>query len=769
VNKLVAEILFLGDVLINYGDFANRNHVLAPAGYCPEWWAAEVTHALKTKGLELSAIAAQTNIPLSLLTSWIDTPLSEKPTIQESLALSAAIGVPLHPYYTYHWADLDRAQLATLFEWLPKGTLHYEDAFLHKIVLPLAHPGKRSLEWIGIPHQVVNNEFVVINHPHAAAFAASLGMSAGIQHEALQHALLSHPEDPSLAIIQRLSSVPLRDKSGTYIGSRMGRPEKAKQRKMTGGPHGLFPIGDEGGRLRSFQSALKEGKVTAEFPLAHCPQCKMDTVFQRCEICGTETTRSYYCRPCSKVYPVKECPQHGPLVHAKRQVIDIKRIFNAAMNSIGMTLCPDLIKGVRGTMNENHFAEHPAKTLLRSKYDLYVNKDGTIRYDCSELAFTHFRAREIGTPVEKLLELGYTHDIKGLPLQNVEQILELKPQDVVLPACPVSPEEDEPSDIIMFRTAQYIDDLLTSLYKLPAFYKLKSPADLVGHCIIGLAPHTSAGMLGRIIGFSKTQGFLAHPYYHSACRRDCDGDEIGYLLLMDGFLNFSKDFLPKSRGSTMDAPLVLTSTLTPSEVDDMAFDVDIAWKYPRELYEAALAYTPPSQIKIPQIKHVLNTPQQYEGMGFTHDTADVNAGVLCSAYKTLPSMEDKLKGQMVLAERIRAVDTADVARLVIEKHFIRDLKGNLRKFSMQEFRCVACNEKFRRPPLVGKCTACGGKLLFTITEGSVVKYLGPTISLVEKYHLSPYLKQTIEIVQRRIEGVFGRDKEKQTGLGAWFG
>ncbi len=769
VKKRVEEILFLGDVLINYGDFANRNHVLAPAGYCPEWWVADVYHAMTTKGIDIAALAKQTSIPLQLSTQWLEKPLAEHPTIQESLALSAAICVPLHPYYTYHWADLDRAQLATLFEWLPKGTLHFDDAFLHKIVLPLAHQGKRSLELLGVPHQVANNEFVVINHPHAAAFAVSLGMSSGIQQEVLQHTLASHPEESSLAIVRRLSSVPLRDKSGTYIGSRMGRPEKAKQRKMTGGPHGLFPVGDEGGRLRSFQAAMKDGKVTSEFQIAYCPACNILGICRRCETCGAETTPHYYCRQCAKVFPTSTCHQHGILVRAKRQSVDIKRIFSSALKQIGMTLYPDLIKGVRGTMNENHFAEHPAKTILRAKHDLYVNKDGTIRYDCSELALTHFKPQEIGTSVEKLIELGYTQDIHGKQLQTDDQVLELKPQDVVLPACPVAPEEDEGSDAIMFRVAQYVDDLLTSLYKLPAFYKLKSTADLVGHCIIGLAPHTSAGMLGRIIGFSKTQGFLAHPYYHSACRRDCDGDELGYLLLMDGFLNFSKDFLPKSRGSTMDAPLVLTSTLNPSEVDDMAFDVDIAWKYPRELYEAALTYTPPSQIKIPQIKHVLNTPQQYEGMGFTHDTEDINAGVLCSAYKTLPSMEEKLRGQMVLAERIRAVDTADVARLVIEKHFIRDLKGNLRKFSMQEFRCVACNEKFRRPPLAGKCTECGGKLLFTITEGSVVKYLGPTISLVEKYHLSPYLKQTIEIVQRRIEGVFGRDKEKQTGLGAWFG
>ena len=124
---------------------------------------------------------------------------------------------------------------------------------------------------------------------------------------------------------------------------------------------------------------------------------------------------------------------------------------------------------------------------------------------------------------------------------------------------------------------------------------------------------------------------------------------------------------------------------------------------------------------------------------------------------------------MELAERLRAVEESTVAQLVIEKHFLKDTKGNLRRFSKQEFRCVKCNEKFHRPPLVGKCTVCKGDLLFTVAEGSVIKYLGPSISLASKYHVPAYLQQTLLLTKTRIEEVFGKDKEKQTGLGAWFG
>jgi DNA polymerase II large subunit len=261
---------------------------------------------------------------------------------------------------------------------------------------------------------------------------------------------------------------------------------------------------------------------------------------------------------------------------------------------------------------------------------------------------------------------------------------------------------------------------------------------------------------------------MAHPLFHAAMRRDCDGDESCVLLLMDALLNFSRKYLPSSRGSTMDAPLVLTYYLNPSEVDEMAFDVDTVWKYPLEFYQAAEDYKKPWDVKLTKIGDLLGTERQFEGMGFTHDTDDFNAGVTCSAYKLLPSMEDKLKGQVDLAVRIRAVDEQDVARLVIEKHFIRDSKGNLRKFSQQQFRCVDCNEKFRRPPLTGRCT-CGGKIIFTVSEGNILKYVGPSISLAEKFGVSVYLKQNLELMKKRIEGVFGKESEKQEGLGKWFG
>lgn len=242
------------------------------------------------------------------------------------------------------------------------------------------------------------------------------------------------------------------------------------------------------------------------------------------------------------------------------------------------------------------------------------------------------------------------------------------------------------------------------------------------------------------------------------------------MLLMDALLNFSRQYLPDARGSRhMDAPLVLTTRLIPEEVDDEVYNMDICEYYPIEFYEATEKWKSPYDVEIKQVKDTLGKPEEYKGFKFTHDVSDMNIGNRVSAYKTLTSIADKVKRQMELAEKIRAVDKSDVAKIIIEKHFLKDIKGNLRKYTKQEVRCIKCNEKYRRIPLAGKCLKCGGKLVLTVAEGTVSKYLEPSLNLAEKYSLPEYLKQTLEILKRRVESLFGKEPTKQIGLGKFLG
>lgn len=746
--KEVEEIIYLGDLLVNYGDFLNRNHKLVPAGFNEEWWVCCLEDFRRKNNLSEKDLVDKTRVEVN---DVLKDPM-KKVSLGEALKISDFTGIPLHPRWIYYWNSITPDQLLEIFNCLSKAVIEQKKIIITKI----SDGAKRALELIGVQHDVVSDEYVVIRGDDAEALLANLGSLKQIPEK----------KETALEMVNSISKVRIKDKCGTFIGARMGRPEKAKMRQLKGSPQVLFPVGNEGGRLRSFQSALEKGHVTAQFPIYYCTKCGKNTIFALCEDCGEKAKRLYYCRGCGKELEEPECKVHGACLPYKTQKIDIRSYYNSILQKSGAKDIK-LVKGIRGTSNEEHIPEHPMKGIFRAKHGIYVNKDGTIRYDMTEMVCTHFKPKEVKVSVERLKQLGYIKDCYGNALTNIEQILELKAQDIILPACDSA--LDEGADNVLYRVACFIDDLLEKHYGLERYYNLKNKKSIVGHLCVAMSPHTAAGIVCRIIGFSETQGFLAHPLLHCIMRRDADGDEAAVMLLMDHLLNFSRRYLPKKRGATQDAPLVLTSKLIPKEVDDMVFDMDTAWKYPLELYEAAEQYKAPWEVDIEIFKKRLDTEGQYEGMGFTHGISDFNKGVRCSAYKYLPSMREKVLGQMDIAKKIRAVDVDDVARLVIERHFIRDIKGNLRKFSMQQFRCVACNEKFRRPPLMGRCSKCNGKIIFTIAEGSVIKYLEPVEELARNYDLSPYLKQSIELTRLRIESVFGKDPEKQEALDKWFG
>jgi len=778
-NSQVKEIIFLGDILFNYGDFSENGQSLCPPGYCPEWWALEVQKAL-LDGLEKkeeNQKILSKKITDQRLEELLTKSLFFFPSLEESLFLCEKLKVPLHPSYTFFWKLISGRELHTLRQWLREGKIKFDAEGMKKIILPLSQDhslyqeAKRIFESLGVPHQVINKESVVLEKEEATIFSFILQFKDQDDLEKLQDISDDLFKKDALEILNSQSNITLRDKAGTFIGARMGRPEKAKMRALTGSPQVMFPIGEEGDRLRSFQAALKAGKVKSVFPIMFCEQCQKESIYPHCEECDGETIKKYHCRFCGDLE--KETCRHGPTYPYKEQELDIKYYFEKALKRLGEVTYPDLIKGIRGTSNKNHVVEHLAKGILRAKNNIYVNKDGTTRYDCTELPITHFKPKEVKTSIEKLRLLGYNKDYLGNELVSEEQILEIKPQDVILPGFG---SLDESAPKVLSRVGNFIDELLVKFYHLESFYNIKKEEDLVGHLVIGLAPHISAGLIGRIIGFSETQGLITHPMFHAGMRRDCDGDEACVMLLMDALLNFSRQYLPEKRGAkTMDSPLVLTSTLYPSEVDDQVHGMDVVWQYPLEFYEAALEMKKPWEVKygkeqkkIEQLSDRLNTPLQYEKFGFTHHVDNFNKGVQCSAYKILPSMAEKLVGQMNIAQKVRAVDKDDVARLVIQKHLLRDIMGNLRKFSMQQFRCANCNTKFRRPPLQGKCTACGGKIIFTISEGSVIKYLGPSQTLAQNYNFSPYLKQSLEILSNNVNNIFGKEKEKQVGLGGFM-
>jgi DNA polymerase II large subunit len=749
----VGEIIYLGDILFPFSDLANRNANFMKPGYVEEWWKLELRQKYPDAEKKIDCF----NVPF-----------------EKAVEFSRTFEIPLHPSYIFYWTQISKEQFLNLIKWLKNSRAE------EKLILPYGksdqekfEDGKRALELLGIEHEVTI-ENVVLNENNSKALLVNLGLDPSLLNKKI---FLSesidetkfNSENSILEIVNSVSSFIIKDKAGEFIGARMGRPEKAKLRKLIGSPNVLFPIGKEGGRLRSVQEAYEQGKVRSTFPVNFCKNCQKETIYNICETCGKETEKMFYCRSCEKA-SLTPCKEHEKNETYQTFDLDIKHYFDSAVSYLNLSKqdIPPLIKGVRGTSSAEHHMENLAKGILRTAFNLQVNKDGTIRFDATELPVVSFKPKEVSVSVEKLRSLGYIKDIHGEELKNENQILELMPHDVILPCSPES--MDERGDDVFIKVCHFVDALLTRFYKLPPIYNIKTKEDLVGQIGVCMAPHNCAGVICRFIGFSSTLGLMASPYMHAAIRRDCDGDEAAVMLLGDVLLNFSRKFLPGHRGGTQDAPLVLNARIDAGEVDDQILDFELTYEYPLELYQMAEQKKHSSEMRlIPNVRLYLKEGRNpFIGIGHTHDTTNFNDGILCSSYKFLETMMDKVHHQMDLVEKIRAVDTMDAARLIIDRHFIKDLKGNLRKFSMQGFRCVKCNEIMRRPPLTGICPKCGGKIIFTINEGGIKKYLEPALELAEKYHLSVYLKQNLQILKENIDSIFGKELEKQEALAKWF-
>ncbi len=1226
----IDEIIYLGDILFTFGDVLNRNYNLLKSPYVEEWWDLELKKKCKEKNIDYD--------DLKIDKYHVD--------FEQALDLSRKLEIPLHPEFIYFWKEITKEDLSFLIEWISKGEIKEG-----KLILPYSRDekelygkAKRALELIGCEH-LFSTESYVLNQIDTNAVLLNLGMDSKNFKEKSKELIkkLNEFEGSNLEFINEMSEIKIKDKSGTFIGARMGRPEKAKLRKLTGSPHAIFPVGEEGGRLRSFQSAVEgPGYVKAEFPNFYCEKCNLRSIYPKCNICGDRCIKKFYCLGCDRDYKTP-CDKEGHRsLEYKMERVPIVELFDNAKKiaKVSVDEIP-IVKGVRGTSSKDHSCEHLAKGMLRAKYNLNVNKDGTIRYDMTEMVVTHFRPREIGASVEKLKSLGYENDIYGNPLENEEQMLEMFPHDILLPVCPDT--MDEKADEVFLKISKFIDDELENIYGVERMFNAKTRDDLLGQLVVCIAPHICTATVGRLIGFSKTQALLASPYMHAAMRRDCfdydtylpinekgnwkiekmgdiyenlnekgkvidnfgtiekrvndfealgpedndkisrlkvnnftkhtkkkllkiktalgkdisvtenhkfliggklklaselkigdeipcpikldieerdikeirisdilnnkkdlvirgikqiiknlnadelndilsrckisrksftnyflrdsfplefvlsmdsklkekalnfgkvsrkrdrisvpnkikisdelleviglyiaegysrkvvgvkglnqvyiasnddklrefvkkvvfehfglkpsenkidrvtfssgvlysffieflkagsnarekripsiflnlpkkriacllrgyfegdgsaeknranvsfdsvsegllndvefclsrfgifvkryeyekepgeivkkfyiskkreipkfkivkgkilsdfisnfyqigflserknkilgnyrkmnpygsrvrkdnnfvynpiisiedlgekesyclnvdhprhlvyangliskqcDGDEAAAMFLMDLLLNFSKSFLPAHRGGTQDAPLVLNTRIRAGDVDDQILDFELG-EYPLELYEFSEQGKHSSDIKnLDTVKKRLKDGKDpFTSMLFTHNTYDINGGVTNTAYKLIPTMDEKVDKQMELCKKIRAVDVSDVARLTIERHFVRDTRGNLRKFSMQGFRCVSCNDKYRRVPLAGKCLKCGGKLLFTISEGSILKYMQKSLDLAREYDVGKYILESLELTEMYIHSIFGKEKEKQEALGKWF-
>jgi len=528
--------------------------------------------------------------------------------------------------------------------------------------------------------------------------------------------------------------------SVTYrIGGRMGKPEGAKLRQMKPPIHVMFPLGSEVGSQRKITDAIKKNNKI-EIGNRFCKICENETILGVC--CGENTS----------------------FLDLSYRTIDLQALWNEAKMNAGIFNNLD-VKGVKGMTSSEKCPENIMKGLLRLNHNISTFRDGTIRFDMVDISMTHFKPSEIGLTLNKAQELGYG-------VEDKDEIIELYPQDIVI---------SKTCAHTILKTSQYIDELLVKLYGLAPYYNADKVEDLFGHLFMGLAPHTSGAILCRLIGVAEIKGHYGHPFFHAAKRRNCDGDIDSIMLLMDGLINFSKLFLSTHRGGNMDAPLILTTQINPSEIDKEALNLDVNWTYPKEFYELTQKSAHPKVALEGQIRTIgslLGTPKEFRGLGYTHDTQNCSDGPKNNPYNTIDSMRQKTLVQFALGTTLYCVDNEDQSSRLIDRHLIRDMRGNLRAFGQQKVRCTVCGTKYRRPPISGNCNkvvetkkdpftgqkidvVCPGNIILTVTQGGIKKYGGLMGELVEKYGCNEYTEQLYELVSDWVSETFRNEDEKE--------
>jgi len=727
VRENISKILFLGDILISVGDYIEGNSPLDKTGYTEEQWAAELEDALRERGESIRSLPLEE----SLLKKLIENPFLNI-DFGTALQISISLGVPLHPRFYFFLENLNGQELLHVIEC-------FREAELDRGVVKVPLKGDsliKEFEKMCLPSQVDGN-IIRVETTYAELFLYLSRLTipkTGLEKNAIEY-------------LNSFLNFRIKPKGGAFISARLGRPEAAKLREMNPPSHVLFPVGLEGGSKRNIVSAASRKNIVVNICNRYCEKCGTYTFYFHCPQCKSPTLAIYYCAKCnsySKSEKCEKCGGEGVAYHTKS--IPLEKILNCIEEKLGVEIGPEL-KGVKGLMNKNRVPEPLEKGVLRAKYGLTIYKDGTIRFDATNAPLTAFKPREIGTSIDVLRRLGYNYDIEGNPLENDDQLLYLYPQDVILPR--------EMGDTLV-KIANFVDDELRLLYNAAPFYNVKNREDLIGHLILGISPHTLGAIVGRIIGFTDSQVVFAHPFWHQAKRRDCDGDGDSVILLLDALLNFSKHYVPETAGGLMDTPLIIMPILKPDEIDDQVYNMEDAARYSSDIYSLAEKGAKPKELE-GRINLVKSSNPK---IAWTHNTTNIVDGVRKNVYSTIGSIDKKLKLQLEITSVLAGVNEREFLENLLNSHLLKDISGNIRAFFIQKFRCKRCGKKFRRPPISSKCTSCGGELSLTVYVSSVKKYLVLGKSILSRISLDSYFSSNIELLEKELSLLITKEDSK---------
>jgi DNA polymerase II large subunit len=321
IRSQVVEIIYLGDMLVAFGEFLRNNHPLLPAGWCQEWWI---------QLLENSDSYDEGQRP------ELDRYLQEGISAPRAFELSKKYQIPLHPDYTYFYHDVTRKDLNALQSWLNQDI---DDHNMEDSLILDTGPEKRILESLGVPHRVQEGK-VVLAQDEAYTLLNTL-----------KRPLDTEDNISTMEAVNQVSPVEIMAKAPTYLGGRVGRPEKTKERMMKPAPHALFPIGTNGGSRRNIIDAAKKGNITVDIARCKCtnPECGVGSMQAICPVCGARTVPS----------------------SSGKKRINLANLLRKAYKNSGVRKL-DEIKGVQGMISEEKFQNPGKRNTACKKWSIYI-------------------------------------------------------------------------------------------------------------------------------------------------------------------------------------------------------------------------------------------------------------------------------------------------------------------------------------------------------------------------------------------------------------
>ena len=716
IETQVVRIWEMGDILLSPDDIP-PTETMELSAWTEEWWSQEIIQVISSRMGTIQTLALKLDISPSELENLLKEPTLYHPSPNVALALCNITNVSIHPYYSFNWNEIAISDLMRLIHKLETS---------NGDLLPNDDDLKAILRQLGVPFTIFDDgiqtqRFQLFIHP-----------LKGKEKEISRILSESSTSVEIEELIQKLTKIPIKSLCHRRIGLKIIRVEKAESRHVSPPAHILFPVGPHGGAQRDLLKAKEIAKAKIQLSERFCPSCQKSTYVSYCPICLQETIQQYVCKD-GHISETRECAECGQYAFPARiKSFDFAGLLESGFKKIGYM---DLkrIKGVTRLNNRNRIPENIIKGILRAKHDIFVYKDGTSRFDLTNAPLTHFTPKEINVSIRDLLRLGYSHDIFGNDLTQEDQMIEIYPYDVIL---------SKTAGKFLANLSEFIDDELTFLYELSPYYRINSFKDLIGSLIIGLSPFSMVAVLGRIIGFSNNNVAYAHPLWHSLKTRNCNGDIDSITLLLDVLLNFSLEFIPTSRGGTMDVPSIIAFSDKWEEISAYANYDSVKVNLPfyrilsenknplkEELLSYKISYLTPS---LPLI-HTIDNISRYNFENLFRESKIVS----------------KIEMELQVLSRIRAVKEGEFVDNILENDFLPKITASLTRFFLQPVRCNTCNTTFRRVPL-NNCPVCFRQNFgLTLSEGWVLRYLDIINQLKEKYNsdISEYCQSWIELIE----------------------